>query len=110
IPGLPVIHLSGESEVELEKISREIDIFIKVRVHDIAARLKLSGDEQALLLQSIMHVPNRTYLWVHLTLDLIQSDIDLDKTAIANATSHLPTTVDEAYNRILSKSRDFKKA
>jgi ankyrin repeat domain-containing protein 50 len=37
IPGLPVIHLSGESDVELEKISREIDIFIKVRVHEIGA-------------------------------------------------------------------------
>jgi ankyrin repeat domain-containing protein 50 len=57
-----------------------------------------------------MHVPNRTYLWVHLTLDLIQSDIDIDKTAIASATSRLPNTVDEAYNKILSKSREFEKA
>jgi GPI inositol-deacylase-like protein len=57
-----------------------------------------------------MHVPNRTYLWVHLTLDLIESDIDIDKTGIANATSHLPKTVYEAYDRILSKSHDSKKA
>ena len=35
IPGLPVIHLSGESDVEIKKISQEIDVFIKARVQDI---------------------------------------------------------------------------
>ncbi|KAN0081128.1 Ankyrin repeat-containing domain protein [Elaphomyces granulatus] len=110
IPGLPVIHLSGESDIEMKKISREIDVFIKARVHDIGGRLKLRNDEQDLLLQELMHVPNRTYLWVHLTLDLIENYIDIDKTGIVNATSHLPKTVYEAYDRILSKSHDSKKA
>ncbi|KAN0081080.1 Ankyrin repeat-containing domain protein [Elaphomyces granulatus] len=104
IPGLPVIHLSGESDIEMKKISREIDVFIKARVQDIGGRLKLRNDEQDLLLQELMHVPNRTYLWVHLTLDLIESYIDIDKTGIVNATSHLPKTVYEAYDRILSKT------
>jgi ankyrin repeat domain-containing protein 50 len=36
IPGLPVIHLSGESDIEM-MISREIDVFIKARVQDIGA-------------------------------------------------------------------------
>jgi ankyrin repeat domain-containing protein 50 len=110
IPGLPVIHLSGESDIEMKKISREIDIFIKARVRNIGERLKFRNDEQELLLQKLMDVPNRTYLWVHLTLDLIESDIYIDKTGIVNATSHLPKTVDEAYDRILSKSHDSKKA
>src|SRR4029077_20200461 len=38
--------------------------------------------------------------------DLIESDIYIDKIGIVNATTRLPRTVDEAYNRILSKSRD----
>jgi ankyrin repeat domain-containing protein 50 len=110
IPELPVIHLSGESDVEMKKISREIDVFIESRVHDIGARLELRCDEQKLLLEELRRVPNRTYLWVHLTLDLIESDIDIDKIGIVNATSHLPKTVDEAYNRILSRSHDSEKA
>jgi ankyrin repeat domain-containing protein 50 len=57
-----------------------------------------------------MRVPNRTYLWVHLTLNLIESDIDIDKTGIVKATFHLPKSVDEAYERILSKSRNFEEA
>ncbi|KAN0077469.1 Ankyrin repeat-containing domain protein [Elaphomyces granulatus] len=110
VPGLPVIHLSGESDVEMKKISREIDVFIKARVHDIGARLKLRDEEQDLLLRELMHVPNRTYLWVHLTLDLIESDINIDKAGIVNAISHLPKTVDEAYDRILTKSGDAENA
>jgi ankyrin repeat protein/GPI inositol-deacylase-like protein len=107
IPELPVIHLSGESDVEREKISREIDIFINARVKNIGAQLKLTNDQQELLLQELMRVPNRTYLWVYLTLDLIERDIDIDKTGIIEATSHL---LDEAYERILSRSHNFKEA
>ncbi|KAN0077702.1 hypothetical protein V8E54_006006 [Elaphomyces granulatus] len=110
IPGLPVIHLSGESEVEMEKISQEIDVFINARVENIGAQLNLRSDEQELLLQELMRVPNRTYLWVYLTLDLIESDIDIDKNGIAKATSHLPKSVDEAYERILSRSHNFEEA
>ncbi|KAN0070496.1 Ankyrin repeat-containing domain protein [Elaphomyces granulatus] len=110
VPGLPVIHLSGESDVEMEKISRDIDVFINARAKNIGAQLNLRTDGQELLLQGLMRVPNRTYLWVYLTLDLIESDIDIDETGIVKATSHLPKTVDEAYERILSRSRNFKEA
>ncbi|KAF3931908.1 hypothetical protein ABW20_dc0100432 [Dactylellina cionopaga] len=110
IPGLPVIHLSGESDVEVEKISLEIDIFIKARVQNIGIRLKLERDEQELLLQELTRVPNRTYLWVHLTLDLIESDINIDKNKISRITSDLPKTIDEAYERIISKSQNIEEA
>ena len=107
---LPIIHLRGEGDVEMEKISREIDIFINDRVQNIGAQLNLRRDEQDLLLRRLISVPNRTYLWVYLTLDLIKSDIGIDKAGIVKATSHLPNTVDEAYDRILSKSRNSEEA
>jgi ankyrin repeat protein len=110
IPELPVIHLSGESDVEMEKISREIDVFIRARVQEVGARLRLTRDEHDLLLRQLMRVPHRTYLWAHLTLDLIENDIDIEKSGIVKATSQLPQTVDEAYDRILSKSRNSEKA
>ena len=72
--------------------------------------MKLKNDEQDLLLRELMSVPNRTYLWVHLTLDLLERDIGIDKIGIVKATSHLPNTVDEAYDRILSQSRDSEEA
>ncbi|KAL7903129.1 ankyrin repeat-containing domain protein [Trichoderma sp. SZMC 28014] len=109
IPGLPVIHLSGESDTESQKISQEIDIFIRFKVQDIGKRLKLQEEERNLLLKELMKIPHRTYLWVYLTLDLIESDIIVDRT-ISNAASCIPKTVDEAYERILSKSCDFDQA
>ncbi|KAL7928822.1 hypothetical protein V8C35DRAFT_317137 [Trichoderma chlorosporum] len=110
IPELAVIHLSGESDVEMKKISEEINAFIHVKVQVVRDKLKLKDDEQDLLLQELMQVPNRTYLWVHLTLDLIEQDLDLDKNGIVRITSHLPKTVEEAYERILSRSRNLEEA
>ncbi|KAK6530666.1 hypothetical protein TWF281_007505 [Arthrobotrys megalospora] len=109
-PQLSVIHLSGESEAEMEKISREIDIFIKARVQDIGERQQFKSEDRDLLLQKLTSVPNRTYLWVYLTLDLIESDIYIDKIGILNAIARVSGTIDEAYERMLSKSRDVEEA
>jgi ankyrin repeat protein/nucleoside phosphorylase len=110
IPGQPIIHLSGEGDVEMEKISQEIVIFIEARVKEVKARLRLTEDEQNLLLQNLTRVPNRTYLWVYLTLNLIENKDDIDKRGIVEVTSNLPQSVDEAYEQILSRSTDFQKA
>ncbi|KAL6823353.1 ankyrin [Trichoderma camerunense] len=110
IPGLPVIHLSGESEDEMKKISQEINVYIGARVQDIGQRLQLTQNECSLLLQRLMHVPNRTYLWVYLTLDLIESCINVTEKMILEATSNIPKTIDEAYERILSRSSNTRQA
>ncbi|RYP69685.1 hypothetical protein DL771_005964 [Monosporascus sp. 5C6A] len=110
IQGLSVIHLSGESDIEREKISQEINLFIKDRVQNI--KQKFTQDERDLLLQGLISVPNRTYLWVYLTLDLVERDIGngINKAKISQITSSVPKTVDEAYDKILSKSRHVEEA
>lgn len=110
IPGVPVIHLSGENETETSKIAKEIDIYIKVRVGTIREGHKLEPYEEDLLLQQLLRIPNRTYLWAHLTLDLVGKDININKARIKEVTSQLPRTVDEAYERILTKSLDIEEA
>ncbi|KAH7124655.1 putative ankyrin repeat-containing protein, partial [Dactylonectria macrodidyma] len=110
IPGLPVIYLKGEVDAEISKVAREIDIYIEDRVSRIRASLYIKPDEEQLLLQRLRRIPNRTYLWVYLTLELIESDISIDKTKIRESTSSLPQTVDEAYERILAKSSNSDEA
>ncbi|EGX47525.1 hypothetical protein AOL_s00083g334 [Orbilia oligospora ATCC 24927] len=105
-----VIHLSGESEEESEKISREIDIYIKARVEDISTQHQLESEDEELLLKNLMSIPNRTYLWVYLTLDLIETDIYTDNIGISEAITRVSRTVNEAYERILNKSHNFEKA
>ncbi|KAF3231965.1 hypothetical protein TWF191_003940 [Orbilia oligospora] len=114
IPESSLIHLSGESEAEILKISREIGIFIKARVEGIGEKAGLTRAERRMLLGRLTSVKNRTYLWVYLTLNLIESDprmnIGISENRIQNITSHLPTTVNEAYERILSSSCDLREA
>ncbi|KAK4060869.1 uncharacterized protein Triagg1_10561 [Trichoderma aggressivum f. europaeum] len=110
IPELPVIYLSGESEDEMKKISQEINAYVSARVQDVGQRLQLTQKERSLLLQRLMQVPNRTYLWVYLTLDLIESSINITEKMILEATSNIPVTIDEAYERILSRSSDTRQA
>jgi hypothetical protein len=107
---LPTIHLSGEAEVELEKISHEINIFIKSRVKVIGGSLPLQLEEQQALQDELIRVPNRTYLWVHLTLDVIQNSLNITRRSILADIKKIPRTVDEAYDKILCRSRDFEKA
>ena len=57
---MPTIHLSGENEVEVERISREIDPVIKDRVERIGRKRSLGPDERTFLREQLMHVPNRT--------------------------------------------------
>jgi ankyrin repeat protein len=100
--------LSGESDLEMDKISREINLYLGARVSEIRAKLELEEDEEALLLKEVRSIPHRTYLWAHLTLDLVEGDVGINKTRIRKIGSPLPRTVDEAYERILDKSPDFE--
>ncbi|EWZ31680.1 hypothetical protein FOZG_14796 [Fusarium oxysporum Fo47] len=107
---LPVIHLSGESDAEMRKIVKEIDIAIRERVRTISVKQKLTDDEQGILVTRLLCFRNRTYLWAHLTLDLIEHELDINKQKIINITSHLPQNVNEAYERILCRTCSVEKA
>jgi ankyrin repeat domain-containing protein 50 len=104
------IHLSGEDEVEVEKISREIDLVIKSRVEDIGRKRLLELDERTFLQKQLTLVPSRTYLWVSLTLDVIENITGFTKGNVRKYIGEIPRTVDEAYNKILERSSDPEKA
>ncbi|KAF7509335.1 hypothetical protein GJ744_008058 [Endocarpon pusillum] len=107
---LPTIHLSGEDEIEIEKISREIDLVIQRRVEDICTKRCLEPDERIFLQDQLTLVPNRTYLWVDLTLDVIENISGFTKGNVRKAVRQIPQTVDDAYNKILDRSSDTEKA
>eukprot|EP00136_Aspergillus_niger_P004837 XP_001395174.2 hypothetical protein ANI_1_1346104 [Aspergillus niger CBS 513.88] len=107
---LPTIHLSGDGEEEVQKISHEIGLVISKRVSDIGKQRSLEEDERNLLEQQLTAVENRTYLWVSLTLDVLENMPGFTKGNIRRVIQHLPTTVESAYERILDRSSDKKKA
>ncbi|KAE8422505.1 hypothetical protein BDV36DRAFT_291331 [Aspergillus pseudocaelatus] len=70
---LPTIHLSGDSEEEVKEISHEIGLVIEKRVDDISDQRSLEKDERDMLAQKLNAVDNQTYLWVSLTLDVLEN-------------------------------------
>ncbi|KAE8376954.1 hypothetical protein BDV26DRAFT_305203 [Aspergillus bertholletiae] len=107
---LPTIHLSGDGEEEVKDISREISLVIKKRVEVISDQRSLELDERDMLTQQLTAVENRTYLWVTLTLDVLENIPGFTKGNIRRVVRDLPTTVDSAYEKILNRSPDKDKA
>ncbi|KEF58605.1 uncharacterized protein A1O9_06531 [Exophiala aquamarina CBS 119918] len=107
---VPTIHLSGEDETEVKKISQEINTVIKFRVRELSTRLDLLPEEQQTLKDELTSVPNRTYLWVHLVFEIIQESIDISQESLRAQVRKLPETVEAAYDKILCRSRDPTKA
>lgn len=110
IPEVPVVHLKGDGDAEVEMITKEINLYITNRVSRIQKNLHLKKNEEQLLLQGLRAVHNQTYLWVYLTLEWIETTIcnKINEVEIRNIISTLPRTVDEAYDRILALSRNPK--
>jgi ankyrin repeat protein len=107
---LPVLHLAGESEDEVKLIAKEIDLVIAARVRDLAISLELTSDEARHLKERLSGMKNRTYLWVHLTLDVIENTDRTTQDGISRIVDSLPESVYDAYERILNRSSDEVKA
>ena len=108
---MPTIHLSGEDQVEVDKISREINLVIMKKVRDIRIKKDLEQHEQDFLLEKLTEIPNRTYLWATLTMDYIQGLDGFTKGRVRETVhDKIPDTVYKAYDKILSRSKDQSKA
>ena len=107
---MPVIHLSGEGPEEVAQISEEIGLVIKHTVQQISLEKQLTPEEHDFLSDHLTSVENRTYLWVHLTIDIIRKNPGFNKGDVRRAITELPSSVDEAYERILNRCSDIEKA
>ncbi|KAF2494972.1 hypothetical protein BU16DRAFT_590252 [Lophium mytilinum] len=98
---VPTIRLAGEGESE--KISLEIGIVMKAKVEEIAKKRRLAEDVRSSLHRRLSRVPNRTYLWLHLTLDEVEEGLGKTQKKLLKTINTLPRTVEEAYEKILAK-------
>ncbi|KAK0384519.1 hypothetical protein NLU13_8605 [Sarocladium strictum] len=110
LSNLPVLHLAGEDEDEVRLIAKEIDLVIAARVQELAIRLELSPGDAEHLRKRLSAFNNRTYLWVYLTLNVIENADRTDRDGISNIIANLPGSVQDAYEKILQRSSDPIKA
>lgn len=108
----PHIHIPGESQSD--KFTQEVDIVIKHRVGLLARKKHLNATIQSHLEERLMQMDHRTYLWVQLVFDYlgkhsfrkVKDGID----DVSNLSDQLPTSVNDAYVKALSKSEDIHMA
>ncbi|KAJ6101892.1 hypothetical protein N7486_004319 [Penicillium sp. IBT 16267x] len=97
----PHLHLKGQEEND--QIHQEIDLVVKMRVKELAERAALSPDTQQRLEQQLLQMEHRTYLWLHLAIDDIQSTLEDSLRPAEEPIQLIPRSVEEAYEKILSR-------
>jgi hypothetical protein len=104
----PTIRLDGE--LEAEAISGEIQIVMESRLAIIKRKRRWSDNVVAALQERLSQVVNRTYLWLHLILEAIEFALGSTQSRLLPVIATMPETVDEAYDKILLRSKHKKAA
>ncbi|KAM0317008.1 hypothetical protein ACHAO8_002814 [Botrytis cinerea] len=96
----PVIRIAGEMESKI--ISREINLVIN---HEVE-QLDLDDDVKSHIITRLRGMEHRTYLWLHLIMDVIRKRIESsgESRKIDKSLQSLPKTVEKIYEEILDKS------
>ncbi|KAF2175634.1 hypothetical protein K469DRAFT_679773, partial [Zopfia rhizophila CBS 207.26] len=108
IRDFPTVQLQGEKKLDV--ISHEIDIVIKQSMSDLTAELNLNESEKSVLEGELLSMTHRTYLWAMLIFKMIRDELDPTEDRLKEIIKNLPQTVDQAYEAILSKIQDKRKA
>jgi ankyrin repeat domain-containing protein 50 len=104
----PTIRLYGERESEA--IGREINIVIRSKVLELGQLLELNDSEQSVLRDEVLAMEQRTYLWVTLIFRILHDELDPTEDRLKDIINTVPQTVDQAYEAILSRIKDKRKA
>lgn len=107
IPESQSIRLAGE-DCNAD-ISEEINLVIEAKVAAIGRKLHLDQQTQDTVQEKLLAVPHRTYLWLYLVLDEICVSDKRTKTAFIKQIGSLPTTVEDAYEKILGRLKGAKR-
>ena len=91
-------------------IGQEINLVIDAKIPHIAGGF--DHEERKRISERLKDMKNRTYLWLYLTIDIIERSPSnfRRKSDIESLLSSLPAEISDAYNMILERSTDNDKA
>lgn len=95
----PCIRLHGEDQNE--QIRREINLVIEQNVSELASQFDLPSTDHQYLLQQLLQMQHRTYLWLYLAMEAVREACRDSIFAGHLQIQSLPSSVEDAYERIL---------
>jgi ankyrin repeat domain-containing protein 50 len=103
-------YLRFDGDDKSNQVAQEIDLAVDARLDGIAR--SFPSEHRRKISERLKNMQHRTYLWLHLTFDIIeQSPSEYGRYAdIESLLSYLPSQVSDAYEKILSRSKDSTKA
>ena len=103
-------YMRFDGDEKSERIGKEINLVIDVKSPDIMGGF--SHEERKLICNRLKKMENRTYLWLFLTIDIIEKSPSnfRRKSDIESLLSNLPAKISDAYDRILKRGTDEAKA
>ena len=112
-PNVSSVRLMGESERELSIIQKEISLVIAKKIKKFREKRQQSNihDETHLAISGqLSQIENRTYLWVSLIFPELDRNARSSQSTLLQIIKTIPSTVQEAYEKILSSSTNPMKA
>ena len=104
----PNVKLSAD--LETTAIKKEIDRVIDYRIAEIRQSLAFSENVSQSVAQRLKAKDNRTYLWLRLILETIETSLEGSEKKLLRLLESVPANVFEAYADILSRSVNLEKA
>ncbi|KAK4085087.1 uncharacterized protein Triagg1_77 [Trichoderma aggressivum f. europaeum] len=101
------LHFDGDEKSH--QIGEEINLVIDFKIKNIASAF--SDNERNTISERLKSMENRTYLWLHLTLAIIEKKRSAygRSADIEEFLGKLPSNVADAYEKMLSQSQDNRK-
>lgn len=105
LEAFPNIRIPGEDSSEA--ISKEVSRVVAHRVNRLSKENALAPHVKSHLETLLQETTHRTYLWVYLVFDHLEKE-GFKKTTkgVSSAIATLPRSVNDAYEKILAKSKD----
>ncbi|KAF2663510.1 ankyrin [Microthyrium microscopicum] len=102
------IHLDGD--LLSTQINKEINIMIQQRMIDVRDSLKISPEAEKYLVENMIAMENKTYLWAYLMIEEMILSLESSYSSLASLIAVLPKSVDDAYEKILARVTDHFQA
>ncbi|KAF4624900.1 hypothetical protein G7Y89_g13267 [Cudoniella acicularis] len=107
------VRLTGESEKEMEAITKEVNSVIDEEIERFKEAREQSGIDDGvheILREEIDKLDNRSYLWVSLVFPQLHENADCEESELLEIIKTLPTTLEGTYKQILSRSTNVAHA